>query len=92
MSNSISISEVLRRVLKDSDDEFSSSGDEVIGDIKIDDQQHVWNRPGWRCSQNTNVEPCQLETALLNDDEVGEASNAIFFLQLFCINFTIAVM
>lgn len=52
MSNSISISEVLRRVLKDSDDEFSSSGDAVIRDLYKDRRPTACVESAWVVMQS----------------------------------------
>ena len=80
--------EVLRRVLDESDDAFSSSDEEIVGDVNIDGQHLVWIRPSLRCGPNLNVEPCLLDSALLYDDEVGEVSDAIFLISvLFCVKF-----
>lgn len=93
MRKTIPFSEVLRRVMEESGDEFSSSDEEVVGDIAIDGEQHVFNQTGLRFSSKSNVDPCLLDSALLNDDEVGEVSHANFFvLVFFCIHFLVVGM
>lgn len=65
MGKGIPSSEVLRRVMEDSDDEFSSYDDEFVGDLKIAGNNVVWDRPGMRIGVQSDVEPCLLDSALL---------------------------
>ena len=64
----------MRRVLEDPDDDFSSSDDEIVGDLKVGEQVFVWTEPGNRRGGQSEIELCLMESALLNDEEVGEVS------------------
>ena len=48
MGKDVQSCEVLRHVMEDSDDEFSSSDDKFVGDLKIAVDNVVWDRPGMR--------------------------------------------
>lgn len=85
MRKGILVSEVLRRVLDDTDGEFSSSDDEIVGDVKVGGDQFVWKQPGTRFSARSEFEPCLLDSALLNDDEVGEVCGRISFYFIFVL-------
>ena len=65
MGLGIPSSEVLRRVMEDSDDEFSFYDDEFVGDLKIAGNNMVWDRPGMRIGVQSDAEPCLLDSALL---------------------------
>ena len=51
--------------MNDSEDEFSSSNDELIGDLKIggEDDNYLGR---------SDAETCLSDSALLNDDEVAD--------------------
>ena len=91
MRKSIPVAEVLRRVMDDTDDEFASSDKETVGDMKVGDDQLVWEDPKARFGARSDVDPCLLDSALLNDDEVGEVNIEIFFLVFFCVKCLIIV-
>ena len=61
MGKGIPSSEVLRRVMEDLDDAFSSYDDEFLGDLKIAGNNVVWDIIGVQ----SDVEPCLLDSALL---------------------------
>jgi len=65
MGKGIPSSEVLRRVMEDLDDAFSSYDDEFVGHLKIAGNNVVWDRPGMRIGVQSDVEPCLLDSALL---------------------------
>ena len=78
MPKGIPISEVLRCVLEDMDGDSSSSDDEIVGNLRIGDDQLVWEKPRHRINVCSDLEPCQMDSALLNDDEVGEVNELNF--------------
>jgi hypothetical protein len=82
----IPLAEVLRRVMDDPDEDFSSSDDEAIGDVRVGGAQLVWEHTAARLRMKSTLEPCQMDSALLNDEDVGEVSIEIFlFFFVFCV-------
>jgi len=93
MRKSIPFSEVLRRVMDEKKDAFSSFNEEVVGDLAIDRSMCAIG-VNWWCGSKSNIEPYLFDSALLNDDDVvGEISHANFFiLVFFCIHFLVVGM
>ena len=56
MPKGIPMAEVMRRVLEDPDDDFSSSDDEIVGDLKVGEQVFVWTEPGNRRGGQSEIE------------------------------------
>ena len=72
MPRSLPVSEVLQRVLDDPSDDSSSSDDEILGDLVVGNESMVFTTPQSRFTVPCDTEPCLIDSALLNDDEVGE--------------------